>query len=70
MDINVLAFRIVERATSDEPTETTVLRKKKAAAGVMGGRARAAKLSATERKRIALKANRARWKKSARRKKI
>jgi hypothetical protein len=61
MDLNVNAFRIVQRLT----TETKEDNKSVAArvAGQMGGPARAARLTPERRKEIAIKANKARWKK-------
>jgi hypothetical protein len=61
MDLNVSAFRIVQRLTSEENKED---KRSSAAsiAGKSGGRARALKLSQQERLAIAIKANRARWK--------
>lgn len=59
MDLNVTAFRIVERLTSEkkEHTRSTAGR----AGGRVGGKARAAKLSPEKLREIALKANEARW---------
>ena len=62
MDLNVTAFRIVQKLT-DEKKETP----RSVAArigGKAGGPARAQKLSAEKRKAIALKANRVRWHKA------
>lgn len=60
MDLNANAFRIVQQLT----TETKGNKKSMAgrAGGTVGGPARALKLSPEKRKEIALKANRARWK--------
>lgn len=60
MDLNVSAFRIVRQLT----TENKDLKRSSAGrtAGKVGGPARAAKLTPERRKEIAVKANRARWK--------
>jgi len=69
-DTNLFAAEIVAEATSDEPPEVeedTRDEISKAAAalgrrgGLKGGKARAAKLSATRRREIAQKAAEARW---------
>jgi hypothetical protein len=70
-DVNQIAKQIVDEATKAEPPkESHVSNKKNPAAvalgrlgGLKGGKARAAKLSSGERKEIAKKAARARWKK-------
>ena len=63
MDLNVMAFRVVQEAIrEDSSTHGT----KKAAArkgGLIGGPARAKSISQERRIEIAKKANRARWKK-------
>jgi len=70
-DINVLAKSIVDKATGQEP-EKDYGDKNPAAVelgrlgGLKGGRARAEKLSAEERKAIAIKASKARWANKAR----
>jgi hypothetical protein len=61
-DLNRLAAAIVDEATDEtpqepEPGQVRAGRK----GGVKGGRARAEKLSASERSEIARKAARARW---------
>jgi hypothetical protein len=60
MDLNVTAFRIVRQLTTEnkEDKRSTAGR----AGGKVGGPARALKLTADERKKIAEKANKARWK--------
>lgn len=65
-DVNQAAFRVVRELTGDAPTPRP--KKKNAAAVALGklgaskgGKARAAKLSATDRKRIAKAAAKARW---------
>jgi hypothetical protein len=60
MDLNVNAFRIVQQFTTEkkEDKRSSAAR----AGGKVGGPARALKLTAEERKEIARKANRARWK--------
>lgn len=61
MDLNVNAFRIVQDLASEkkEDKRTSAAR----VGGRSGGPARAAKLTAQERKNIAIKANAARWRK-------
>jgi len=74
-DVNLLARAIVEQATGGpltptEPTPTPPTGKNPAAVelgrlgGLKGGKARAAKLSAEQRKAIAKKAAESRWSKS------
>jgi hypothetical protein len=66
-DPNVLAFQIVQAATGESAKSARKPRKNPAAValgrlgGLKGGRARAAKLSISERKEIAKKAARIRW---------
>jgi hypothetical protein len=68
-DLNRLAKSIVDQATTDEQLQVKALEEGKNPAAVMlgrlgglkGGRARALKLSAEERKEIARKAAEARW---------
>ena len=63
MDINELAHRVVQRSTTgDDNKDTESKRDASRRAGRVGGRARAAALSPEERRAIAIKANRARWK--------
>lgn len=70
-DINQLAKMIVDEATNEEPTTTPANQpeKNKAAqelgrlGGLKGGKARAEKLTPEERKEIAKKAAKVRWKK-------
>jgi hypothetical protein len=69
-DINKLAAFIVDQATNeDKPKEPEQPAKNKAAqelgrlGGLKGGKARAEKLTADERKTIAQKAAKARWNK-------
>jgi len=60
MDLNVNAFRIVNTLTTEKKDD-----KRSSASrigGVVGGPARARKLTAERRREIAVKANRARWK--------
>ena len=71
-DLNALAKSIVDDATAEEPRPQAEERPKNAAAvelgrmgGLKGGRARADKLSAEERSRIARKAASARWTKES-----
>jgi hypothetical protein len=59
MDLNVTAFRIVQRLSQENKNDN---RSQSARiAGKIGGPARAEKLTAEERREIALKANKARW---------
>ena len=68
-DLNQLAARLVQKATSDEPeAEADPYEGKNPAAvelgrlgGQKGGKARAAKLTPEERSEIARRAARARW---------
>ena len=62
-DLNVLAAAIVRAATEDEKNPAAVALGR--LGGAKGGRARAAKLSASRRSAIAKKAARARWGKKA-----
>jgi hypothetical protein len=67
-DFAVNAFRIVQEATGQVETNPKKLRKEydyKAlghAGGLKGGKARASKLTPEQRKEIAIKAAKARWK--------
>ena len=61
MDVNLLAFRIVEEATSDAPPDKA----RQAASrkgGLIGGHARARSISKERRLEIAHRASEARWK--------
>jgi hypothetical protein len=61
MDINVRAFRTVQAALEDHPTEENT---KKAAArkgGLAGGPSRARSISPERRREIAKAASKARW---------
>jgi hypothetical protein len=58
MDLNTNAHRIVAIAIGEKPAKSAA----KAKAGSLGGKARAQSLSKTQRKKIARRANRARWK--------
>jgi hypothetical protein len=64
MDLNRNAFRIVRSLTEENEKESnrTVAAR---AGGRIGGPARARRLSPEQRREIAMKANRARWHKSA-----
>jgi len=69
-DLNVLATRIVEEATSLDAPKTKEGKNSYAVAlgrlgGLKGGRVRAEKLTSARRIEIAKKAARARWSKSA-----
>ena len=69
LDLNLLAKSIVDQATTDEQLQAKAIEEGKNPAAVLlgrlgglkGGKARASKLSATERKRIALLGAKARW---------
>jgi hypothetical protein len=60
MDVNVLAYRIVQKATEEtlSPSAKATSSRK---GGLKGGRARADTLSKERREEIAGKANMARW---------
>jgi hypothetical protein len=60
MDLNVNAFRIVNTLTTEKKDDKRVSAAR--IGGVVGGPARARKLTAERRREIAVKANRARWK--------
>ncbi|MBL8525670.1 MAG: histone H1 [Betaproteobacteria bacterium] len=63
-DLNQLAKFIVDQATSDEPKPVpTAAQESGRKGGLKGGTARAASLTAEERKAIAEKAAKARWEK-------
>jgi hypothetical protein len=62
MDLNVNAFRIVQNLTVEKKDDKRVLAAR--VAGRKGGPARAAKLTAQQRKNISIRANEARWKRS------
>lgn len=64
MDLNVNAFRIVRELTAEKKEDKRVVAAR--AGGRAGGPARAVKLTAQERKDIAVRANKARWNKVAR----
>ena len=70
-DVAEIAHRILREATGDKPKEPPPKPKHPAAVelgrlgGLKGGKARAAKLSATKRKAIAKKAAKARWERTA-----
>ena len=67
-DVNVLASSIVEQATGEPPFKPEDSNKNPAAValgrlgGLKGGKARASKLTPEQRKEIARKAAKARWK--------
>lgn len=62
MDLNVSAFRIVQHLTTENKDDKKSLAAR--AGGKVGGPARAAKLTAEERKAISIKANKARWRRT------
>jgi hypothetical protein len=71
-DINQLAKHLVDLATGQQPSLSTGSPQKNPAAvelgrrgGLKGGKARAKALSANQRKNIAKKAAKARWKKKS-----
>jgi len=59
MDLNVTAFRIVNTLTSENKDDKRTVSGR--AGGVVGGPARARKLTAKRRREIAIAANKARW---------
>ena len=59
MDLNTTAFRIVKSLTDDKKGSKRTLAAR--AAGLVGGKARAAKLSKERQKEIAVHANQSRW---------
>ncbi len=58
-DVNLLAKSILDKATFEGKNPAAVMLGR--LGGLKGGKARAAKLSATKRKKIAQKAAKARW---------
>jgi hypothetical protein len=68
-DVFQLAHAIVEAATDEKPQEPEIETKNPHAValgrlgGLVGGKARADKLTASKRRKIAIKAAHARWKK-------
>ena len=67
-DLNKLAASIVAEATGESPKEDTPPKNRAAVelgrlGGLKGGKARAEKLTASQRRKIAIKAAHARWKK-------
>lgn len=61
-DLNQMAYRVVQHATDPESKKPeTPAQVSGRAGGRKGGKARAAKLSAAERSKIAKKAAQARW---------
>ena len=63
MDLNVRAFRTVQAALNEHPTEQDTKKAASRRGGLAGGPARAASISAERRLQIAQKANQARWNK-------
>lgn len=57
MDINTIAYRVVQQAIGAVPKKSV----KRAKAGKLGGIARAKSVSKQKRRQIALNANRKRW---------
>ena len=68
-DLNELAYSIVQKLTGQAPDEELERKKNPAAValgrlgGLKGGKARARKLTAEQRKELAVRAAKARWKK-------
>jgi hypothetical protein len=62
-DVNILAKSIVDKATEEPPEKNPAAVALGRLGGLKGGKARAEKLTAKERKEIAKKAAQARWKK-------
>jgi len=60
MDLNANAFRIVNTLTTENKDDKRIVAGR--AGGVIGGPARARKLTAKRRREIAIAANKARWK--------
>lgn len=60
MDINKLAHKITKEATNEKNPAAVALGR---LGGLVGGKARAKKLTAKQKKEIAQKAAKARWKK-------
>ena len=60
MDLTVNAFRIVNTLTTENKDDKRSVAAR--AGGAAGGPARARKLTAEQRREIAVKANKARWK--------
>ena len=63
MDLNVRAFRTVQEALREHPTEENARKTASRKGGLAGGRARAASISAERRREIAKKASTTRWSK-------
>jgi len=63
MDLNVRAFRTVQAALEDHPTEEDSKRAAARKGGLIGGPARATSMSPERRTEIARKASTVRWKK-------
>jgi len=60
MDLNVTAFRIVQHFSEENKEDKRSVSAREA--GKVGGAARAKKLTPSERRAIAIRANAARWK--------
>lgn len=63
MDLNSNAFRIVQSLTQEKPNNSKADSAR--AAGKIGGRTRANRLTSEERRAIAIKGSQARWRKPA-----
>jgi hypothetical protein len=63
MDLNVRAFRTVQEALKEHPTEQDTKKAASRRGGLVGGPARAASISQSRRSEIAKKASTARWNK-------
>jgi hypothetical protein len=63
MDLNVRAFRTVQEAFNEHPTEQDTKKAASRRGGLVGGPARAASISSERRTEIAKNASTARWRK-------
>jgi len=65
VDLNANAYRIVKGLTEEKPDPGQEQKRKSAsAAGRVGGRARAKRLTAERRRQIAISGSEARWKRT------
>ncbi len=65
MDLNVRAFRTVQAALDDHPTEEDTKKTAARKGGLIGGPSRARSISRQRRVEIAKKASKARWSKNS-----
>jgi len=63
MDLNVRAFRVVQEALREIPTENNAKKAASRKGGLIGGPSRARSITAERRAEIAKKASAARWRK-------